>query len=66
MSVFSGVPFWCGKMGMQEPPGDGVIKPEPAGLAGMATKAATAAKEEKKPEKTIFWIEYGTIRGNKC
>ncbi|EXB94364.1 50S ribosomal protein [Morus notabilis] len=47
------------KRGMTEPPSVGVMKPGAAGLAGMAlaTKAATAAKEEKKPEKTVFELK---------
>lgn len=45
------------KMGMKEPPVVGVMKPGAAGLAGLATKAPTAAKEEKKPEKTVFELK---------
>lgn len=45
------------KMGMKEPPTVGVLKPGVAGLAGMAVKSSSAAKEEKKPEKTVFEIK---------
>ncbi|KAK6931799.1 Ribosomal protein L7/L12, C-terminal [Dillenia turbinata] len=48
------------KLGIKEPPVVGVMKPEAAaGLAGMAAmKAPTgAAKEEKKPEKTVFELK---------
>ncbi|KAK3010338.1 hypothetical protein RJ639_010940 [Escallonia herrerae] len=41
------------KMLMKEMPVIGVMKPG-AAFAGMAMKAPTAAKEEKKPEKTLF------------
>lgn len=42
------------KLGMKEPPVIGVMKPGAAGLAGMAMKGPTEAKEEKKAEKTVF------------
>ncbi|EXB24276.1 60S ribosomal protein L18a [Morus notabilis] len=44
---------------MTEPPGVRVMKPGAACLAGMAlaTKAAIAAKEEKKLEKTVFELK---------
>ncbi|XP_065851094.1 uncharacterized protein [Euphorbia lathyris] len=46
------------KRGMAELPVVGVIKGGAAGLAGMAMKtSATAAKEEKKPEKTVFELK---------
>ena len=45
------------KMGMKEPPTVGVLKLGAAGLAGMAVKSSAAAKEEKKPEKTVFEIK---------
>uniref|UniRef100_A0A5B7AWH7 Large ribosomal subunit protein bL12c n=1 Tax=Davidia involucrata TaxID=16924 RepID=A0A5B7AWH7_DAVIN len=45
------------KMGMKEPPVVGVMKPGAAGLAGVAMKAPTAAKEEKKLEKTVFELK---------
>ncbi|XP_059436674.1 uncharacterized protein LOC132169704 [Corylus avellana] len=45
------------KMGMKEPPTVGVMKPGAAGVAGIAVKAATSAKEEKKPEKTVFELK---------
>ncbi|XWS62339.1 hypothetical protein CRYUN_Cryun06bG0002700 [Craigia yunnanensis] len=49
------------KRGMTEPPTVGVMKADAAaGLAGMATKAAgagAAAKEEKKPDKTVFELK---------
>lgn len=42
------------KLGMKEPPIIGVMKPG-ANVAGMArAKGQGAAKEEKKPEKTVF------------
>ncbi|XP_050235266.1 uncharacterized protein LOC126683427 [Mercurialis annua] len=43
------------KRGMTELPTVGVLKGGAGGLAGMGMKApAAAAKEEKKPEKTVF------------
>ncbi|XP_052204132.1 uncharacterized protein LOC127809412 [Diospyros lotus] len=45
------------KMGMKDPPVVGVMKPGAAGLAGVAMKAPTASKEEKKPEKTVFELK---------
>ncbi|XP_015893778.3 uncharacterized protein LOC107427889 [Ziziphus jujuba] len=45
------------KRGMKEPPVVGVMKPGAAELAGMAMKAPTAAKEEKKPEKTVYELK---------
>ena len=45
------------RRGMKELPSVGVMKPGAAGLAGMAIKATTAAKEEKKPEKTVFELK---------
>lgn len=45
------------KMGMKEPPVVGVMKPGAAGFAGVTTKAPAAAKEEKKPEKTVFELK---------
>ncbi|KAF8013792.1 hypothetical protein BT93_I1597 [Corymbia citriodora subsp. variegata] len=47
------------KLGMKEPPAIAVIKGgAAAGLAGMAAKTgAAAAKEEKKPEKTVFEVK---------
>ncbi|EEF28965.1 50S ribosomal protein L7/L12, putative [Ricinus communis] len=46
------------KRGMTELPTVGVLKGGAAGLAGMAMKApAAAAKEEKKPEKTVFELK---------
>ncbi|KAJ9183317.1 hypothetical protein P3X46_007185 [Hevea brasiliensis] len=46
------------KKGMTELPVVGVVKAGAAGLAGMAMKAPTAAaKEEKKPEKTVFELK---------
>ncbi|KAF5455852.1 hypothetical protein F2P56_025387 [Juglans regia] len=45
------------RMGMKDPPTVGVMKPGAAGLAGFAAKAPTAAKEEKKPEKTVFELK---------
>ncbi|OVA12100.1 Ribosomal protein L7/L12 [Macleaya cordata] len=46
------------KLGMKEAPVVGVMKPGAAGLAGINMKASTAsAKEEKKPEKTVFELK---------
>ncbi|XP_022762622.1 uncharacterized protein LOC111308525 [Durio zibethinus] len=49
------------KRGMTKPPTVGVMKGGAAvGLAGMATKATgggAAAKEEKKPDKTVFELK---------
>lgn len=46
------------KRGMKEPPVVGVMKPGAAAVAGMAMKGAgAAAKEEKKPEKTVFELK---------
>ncbi|XP_022954769.1 uncharacterized protein LOC111456924 [Cucurbita moschata] len=46
------------KLGMTDMPVVGVMKPGAAGLAGMGMKAsAAAAKEEKKPEKTVYELK---------
>lgn len=45
------------KLGMTDMPVVGVMKPGAAGLGGMAMKASTAAKEEKKPEKTVYELK---------
>ncbi|XP_057510718.1 uncharacterized protein LOC130793086 [Actinidia eriantha] len=45
------------KLGMKDPPVVGVMKPGAAGFAGATMKAPTAAKEEKKPEKTVFELK---------
>ncbi|CAI9783541.1 unnamed protein product [Fraxinus pennsylvanica] len=45
------------KLGMKELPVVGVMKPGAAGMASVAMKASTAAKEEKKPEKTAFELK---------
>ncbi|KAJ4951652.1 hypothetical protein NE237_028484 [Protea cynaroides] len=45
------------KLGMKEAPVVGVMKPGAAALAGMGAMKATAAKEEKKPEKTVFELK---------
>lgn len=46
------------KLGMKEQPRIAVIKGgAAAGLAGMAAKTTAAAKEEKKPEKTVFELK---------
>ncbi|XP_051125005.1 uncharacterized protein LOC127247264 [Andrographis paniculata] len=46
------------KLGMKEMPVIGVMKPGAVGLAGnTAAAAATAAKEEDKPEKTAFELK---------
>ncbi|XP_010252189.1 PREDICTED: uncharacterized protein LOC104593854 [Nelumbo nucifera] len=46
------------KLGMKEAPVVGVMKPgAAAGLAGMTMKAPSAAKEEKKLEKTVFELK---------
>ncbi|KAI3714745.1 hypothetical protein L6452_21704 [Arctium lappa] len=42
------------KMGMKEPPVVAVMKP---GTAGVSPQGQTAAKEEAKPEKTIFELK---------
>ncbi|PQM39912.1 uncharacterized protein Pyn_28473 [Prunus yedoensis var. nudiflora] len=44
------------KKGMKEPPIVGVMKPGAAAL-GLAMKGPAAAKEEKKPEKTVFELK---------
>lgn len=48
------------KKGMKEPPVVAVMKPGAAGVVGMAAvkgAGAAAAKEEKKPEKTVFELK---------
>ncbi|KAL4589694.1 hypothetical protein LXL04_002602 [Taraxacum kok-saghyz] len=45
------------KMGMKEPPTVAVMKPGAAGLAGAATGGQAAAKEEVKPEKSVFELK---------
>ncbi|KAI7750800.1 hypothetical protein M8C21_019706 [Ambrosia artemisiifolia] len=45
------------KMGMKEPPVVAVMKPGAAGLAGAAAKSQTGAKEEAKPEKSVFELK---------
>ncbi|KAI7750815.1 hypothetical protein M8C21_019721 [Ambrosia artemisiifolia] len=45
------------KMGMKEPPVVAVMKPGAAGLAGVAAKSQTGAKEEAKPEKSVFELK---------
>ncbi|KAI3814573.1 hypothetical protein L1987_14215 [Smallanthus sonchifolius] len=45
------------KMGMKEPPVVAVMKAGAAGLAGVAAKGQTAAKEESKPEKSAFELK---------
>lgn len=45
------------KKAMTEMPIIGVIKGGASGIAGMAKQSATAAKEEKKPEKTVFELK---------
>ncbi|CAI9782239.1 unnamed protein product [Fraxinus pennsylvanica] len=45
------------KLGMKELPVVGVMKPGAAGVALVAMKASTAAKEEKKPKKTAFELK---------
>lgn len=44
------------KNGMTEPPVAVVMKPGAAGI-GLATKGPSAAKEEKKPEKTLLELK---------
>ncbi|PON89284.1 Ribosomal protein [Trema orientale] len=44
------------RRGMTESPSVGVMKPGAGGIP-MAIKSPTAAKEEKKPEKTVFEIK---------
>ncbi|XP_028784342.1 uncharacterized protein LOC114740363 [Neltuma alba] len=51
-------PILMRKMGLKEMPTVGYMKPgAAANLAGMAMKAPTAAKEEKKQEKTVFELK---------
>ncbi|XP_054795904.1 uncharacterized protein LOC129301367 [Prosopis cineraria] len=51
-------PILMKKMGLKEMPTVGYMKPgAAANLAGMAMKAPTAAKEEKKQEKTVFELK---------
>ncbi|XP_028769985.1 uncharacterized protein LOC114729746 [Neltuma alba] len=50
-------PILMRKMGLKEMPTVGYMKPGAANLAGMAAKAPAAAKEEKKPEKTVFELK---------
>ncbi|XP_027185510.1 uncharacterized protein LOC113783546 [Coffea eugenioides] len=46
------------KMGMKEPPVVGVMKPGDVGMGAVSMKGpATAAKEEKKVEKTVFELK---------
>ena len=45
------------KMGVKEMPNVGFMKAGAGNLAGMAAKAPTAAKEEQKPEKTVFELK---------
>ncbi|KAK4360394.1 hypothetical protein RND71_019346 [Anisodus tanguticus] len=45
------------KLGMTEQPMVGVMKAGAAGLAAAAMKGPEAAKEEKKPEKTVFELK---------
>ncbi|KAI3711644.1 hypothetical protein L1987_70183 [Smallanthus sonchifolius] len=45
------------KMGMKESPVVAVMKAGAAGLAGVAAKGQTAAKEESKPEKSVFELK---------
>ncbi|KAI9115372.1 hypothetical protein K1719_013691 [Acacia pycnantha] len=50
-------PILMRKMGLKEMPTVGYMKPGAANLVGMAAKTQTAAKEEKKPEKTVFELK---------
>ncbi|KAI4333009.1 hypothetical protein L6164_017866 [Bauhinia variegata] len=50
-------PILMKKLGMTEMPLAGFMKPGAANLAGMAMKSTAAAKEEKKPEKTVFELK---------
>ncbi|CAI8612502.1 unnamed protein product [Vicia faba] len=45
------------KMGIKEMPNVGFMKPGSVNLAAMATKGPTTAKEEQKPEKTVFELK---------
>lgn len=45
------------RLGMTEQPMVGVMKAGAAGLAAAAMKGPEAAKEEKKPEKTVFELK---------
>ncbi|CAL0326368.1 unnamed protein product [Lupinus luteus] len=50
-------PILMKKLGIKEMPTVGYMKAGAANLAGMATKAPTEVKEEKKPEKTVFELK---------
>ncbi|KAK4285382.1 hypothetical protein QN277_002088 [Acacia crassicarpa] len=50
-------PILMRKMGLKEMPTVGYMKPGAANLVGMAAKTPMAAKEEKKPEKTVFELK---------
>ena len=50
-------PILMKKLAMKEMPVVGYMKPGAVNLTGMAMKAPTAAKEEKKPEKTVFELK---------
>jgi large subunit ribosomal protein L7/L12 len=45
------------KMGIKEMPNVGFMKPGSVNLAGMAAKTSAEAKEEQKPEKTVFELK---------
>ncbi|WVY99740.1 hypothetical protein V8G54_025810 [Vigna mungo] len=45
------------KMGVKEMPNVGFMKAGAGNLAGMAAKAPAEAKEEQKPEKTVFELK---------
>ncbi|KAK9060739.1 hypothetical protein SSX86_021445 [Deinandra increscens subsp. villosa] len=45
------------KMGMKQPPVVAVMKAGAAGLAGVGAASQTAAKEESKPEKSVFELK---------
>ena len=50
-------PILMKKLGMKEMPIAGFMKPGAANLAAMTMKAPAAAKEETKPEKTVFELK---------
>ncbi|MCL7037240.1 hypothetical protein MKW94_001783 [Papaver nudicaule] len=45
------------KLGMKEAPVVGVMKPGAVGVINMKSAGAASAKEEKKPEKTVFELK---------
>ncbi|RZC79209.1 hypothetical protein C5167_003430 [Papaver somniferum] len=45
------------KLGMKEAPVVGVMKPGSVGVMNMKSSSAASAKEENKPEKTVFELK---------